>query len=252
MNKTLLVLQDIHKTYFQMKKPLNKAVQGISFEIYEGEVFSLLGVNGAGKTTLSGILAGLHPPTSGDVLWKGTSIYKDILRYRKMIGLCPQKPNIDPDLTIEETLVFAARCFGKTEKEAEKQKNHLVQLFDLGNYIKYLPKHLSGGYKQRFLIARTLMHNPKFIILDEPTVGLDPHIRKNLWKIIFALRDEGVTILLTTHYLEEAEKLSDRVCFIDKGLVQALDTPKKLNEHFKKENLEEVFLHLMEKAKDEK
>lgn len=252
MKKTLLTLQDIHKTYFQKKKPLNKALQGISFEIYEGEIFGLLGVNGAGKTTLSGILAGLHPPTSGNVLWKNTSIYKDILRYRHIVGFCPQKSNIDPDLTIEETLIFAARCYGKTQKEAEKQKDHLIQLFDLGSYTKSVAKHLSGGYKQRFLIARTLMHSPKFVILDEPTVGLDPHIRKNLWKIISSLRDEGVTILLTTHYLEEAEKLSDRVCFIDKGLMQVLDTPKKLNEYYKKENLEDVFLHLMEKQGEEK
>jgi ABC-2 type transport system ATP-binding protein len=173
------------------------------------------------------------------------------LRYRHIVGLCPQKPNIDPDLTIEEALVFAARCYGSTQKQAEKQKDYLISLFDLGSYVKSVAKHLSGGYKQRFLIARTLMHDPKFVILDEPTVGLDPHIRKNLWRIISRLRDEGVTILLTTHYLEEAEKLSDRVCFIDKGLVQVLDTPEKLNKHYKKKNLEDVFLHLMDKSEEE-
>jgi len=252
MKKTLLTLKDVHKTYFQKKKPTKKAVQGISFEIYEGEVFALLGVNGAGKTTLSGILAGLHPPTSGDVLWKGKSIYKDILSYRKIVGLCPQKPNIDPDLTIEETLVFAGRCYGKSPAEAEKKKDQLIGLLDLGSYTKSVAKHLSGGYKQRYLIARSLMHDPKFVILDEPTVGLDPHIRKNLWKVIEALRDEGVTILLTTHYLEEAEKISDRVCFIDKGHLQVLDTPEKLRQHYKKENLEDVFLHLMDQQEEEK
>lgn len=252
MKKNLLTLKDVHKTYFQKKKAMKKAVQGISFEIYEGEVFGLLGVNGAGKTTLSGILAGLHPPTSGDVLWKGSSIYKDILSYRKIVGLCPQKPNIDPDLTIEETLVFAARCYGKTAAEAEKKKDHLIELLDLGSYTKSVAKHLSGGYKQRYLIARSLMHDPKFVILDEPTVGLDPHIRKNLWEVISALRNEGVTILLTTHYLEEAEKISDRVCFIDKGQLQVLDTPGKLNEHYKQKNLEDVFLHLMDQQEEDK
>jgi ABC-2 type transport system ATP-binding protein len=251
MKKTLLTLRDVHKTYYQKKKPMKKAVQGISFEILEGEVFALLGVNGAGKTTLSGILAGLHPPTSGEVLWKDTSIYQDILKYRKIVGLCPQKPNIDPDLTIEETLVFAARCYGKSKAEAEKKKDHLIQLLDLGSYTKSVAKHLSGGYKQRYLIARSLMHDPKFVILDEPTVGLDPHIRKNLWGVISTLRDEGVTILLTTHYLEEAEKISDRVCFIDGGQVQVLDTPENLNKHYKKQNLEDVFLHLMEKQQEE-
>lgn len=251
MTKKLLELKGVHKTYFQKKKPLKNAVRGISFDIYEGEVFSLLGVNGAGKTTLSGIMAGLHPPTSGDLLWRGKSIYSDILKYKSIIGLCPQKPNIDPDLTIEETLVFAARCYGKTQKEAEKQRDHLIELFNLGSYTKSIAKHLSGGYKQRFLIARTLAHNPQFIILDEPTVGLDTHIRKNLWKIISHLKEEGVTILLTTHYLEEAESLSDRVCFMDKGVMQVLDTPENLNKQYKKGNLEDVFLHLMEQANEE-
>jgi len=250
MKKNLLSLEDLHKTYFQKKKPLKKALQGVSLEIYEGEVFGLLGVNGAGKTTLSCILAGLHPPTTGDVLWKGKSIYKDILNFRHIVGFCPQKPNVDPDLTIEEALVFAARCYGNTQKEAERQKDYLIELFDLGSYIKSVAKHLSGGYKQRFLIARSLMHNPKFLILDEPTVGLDPHIRKNLWKIISSLREEKVTILLTTHYLEEAEKLSDRVCFIHEGLIQVIDTPENLNKHYKKKNLEDVFLHLMERQED--
>ena len=251
MKNSFLSLKAIHKTYFKKKKPVKKAVKGVSFDIYEGEIFSLLGVNGAGKTTLSGILAGLHPPTSGDLLWKGHSIYNNLLKYRSVVGFCPQKPNVDPDLTIEETLVFAARCYGKNRKEAEKQKDHLMILLDLGSYANSIPKHLSGGYKQRFLIARTLAHDPRFIILDEPTVGLDAHIRKNLWKVITSLKEEGVTILLTTHYLEEAENLSDRVCFIDHGEVKVLDTPDSLNKHYKKKNLEAVFLHLMEETEKE-
>ncbi len=248
MKEKLLTIHNVHKTYYQKKKTLKKAVQGISFEIFEGEIFSLLGANGAGKTTLSGILAGLHPPTSGDVQWKGKSIYKNILNYRASVGLCPQKPNIDPDLTIEEMLAFAARCYGKSKKEAEKQRDHLIDLLDLGSYAKSVAKHLSGGYKQRFLIARTLAHNPQLVILDEPTVGLDAHVRKNLWAIISRLKEEGVTTLLTTHYLEEAETLSDRVCFIDRGEVKVLDTPENLNKHYKKAHLEDVFLHLMEQS----
>ena len=230
---------------------MKKALVGISFTIEEGEIFSLLGVNGAGKTTLSGILTGLHPPTSGELLWKGKSIYSDLLNYKKHVGLCPQKPNIDPDLSIEEMLTFAARCYGKTEKEATKACDRLIDLFDLGSYRKSVAKHLSGGYKQRFLIARSLAHTPKFVILDEPTVGLDAHIRKQLWVVVKRLRDEGVTILLTTHYLEEAEALSDRVCFIHEGKVQVLDTPENLNTHYKKSNLEDVFLHLMQEGRKE-
>jgi len=251
MKSILLDVQHIHKTYAPKKKPLKKALKKISFQIQEGEIFGLLGVNGAGKTTLSGILSGLHPPTAGDILWKGKSIYKDLIRYRGMVGLCPQKPNIDPGLTLEETLIFCARCYGKTKKEAEKQKDHLLELFDLKNYADADVKHLSGGYKQRFLLSRTLAHDPKFIILDEPTVGLDAHIRKALWKIISTLKAEGATILLTTHYLEEAESLSDRVCFLDGGEIKILDTPDNLNKHYKKSNLEDVFLHLMEKTGEE-
>lgn len=247
----LLELKDIHKTYYKKKKPVKLAVRGVSFDIEEGEIFGLLGVNGAGKTTLSGILAGLHPPTSGDLLWKGKSIYKQLMAYKTVVGFCPQKPNIDPDLSLDETLVFAARCYGKSQKEAVKQKDHLMDLFDLQGYAQSVAKELSGGYKQRFLIARTLTHSPKFIILDEPTVGLDAHIRKQLWTIIKKLREEGVTILLTTHYLEEAEALSDRVCFIDQGEIKVLDTPSNLNKHYKKANLEDVFLHLMEWAEKE-
>ena len=247
----MLSIQNVHKTYYKKKKPIGKAVRGVSFEIHEGEVFSLLGVNGAGKTTLSGILAGLHPPTTGDVLWKGESIYKNILNYRAIVGLCPQKPNVDPDLTISETLEFVARCFGKSQKEARSRRDYLIELLDLGNYADSVAMYLSGGYKQRFLIARTLTHSPKFVILDEPTVGLDPHIRKNLWGIIENLKSEGVTILLTTHYLEEAEILSDRVCFIEKGEIRALDTPANLNKTYKKSHLEDVFLHLMEESEKE-
>ena len=247
----MLSIQNVHKTYFKKKKPINKAVRGVTFDIKHGEIFSLLGVNGAGKTTLSGILAGLHPPTSGDVLWNGTSIYHNILNYRAIVGLCPQKPNVDPDLTIAETLVFVARCFGKSTKEAIYRKDELIDLLDLGNYADSVAQHLSGGYKQRFLIARTLTHNPKFVILDEPTVGLDPYIRKNLWSTIEDLRKEGVTILLTTHYLEEAEVLSDRVCFIEKGEIRALDTPENLNKTYGKTHLEDVFLHLMEQSDKE-
>lgn len=167
------------------------------------------------------------------------------------MGLCPQKPNIDPNLSLAETLVFAARCYGKTKKEAEKHKDHLIDLLDLKSYAQSVATVLSGGYKQRFLLARTLAHHPKLLILDEPTVGLDAHIRKQLWKIISALKEEGVTIILTTHYLEEAEALCDHVCFLDHGEMQALDTPENLKKHYDKGRLEDVFLHLTETAEEE-
>jgi len=251
MSSVFLELKQLHKTYYKNKRPVKQALRGVSFDIYEGEVFGLLGVNGAGKTTLSGVLSGIHPPTSGDVLWKGRSIYSDILKYRRNVGFCPQKPNIDRSLSIDETLYFAGLCFGVAKKQVLKRRDELIELLDLGSYREANADQLSGGYKQRFLIARSLMHKPRLIILDEPTVGLDVHIRKQLWKIIQDLRKDGSTVLLTTHYLEEAEALSDRVCFIHNGEIVALDTPQELNKSFKKSNLEEVFLHLVDQADKE-
>jgi ABC-2 type transport system ATP-binding protein len=248
----LLKIDKLKKTYFHKGKPVTHALQGIDLEIVRGEVFSLLGVNGAGKTTLSSIIASLHPPTEGDILWNGTSIYKNILEYRKIIGFCPQKPNLDRTFTLEENLMFAGRCYGLSLKEATLQKDKLIDQFQLKNYSASFVDFLSGGYKQRFLIARALMHHPKLVILDEPTVGLDAHIRREIWEIIKDLRKEGVTILLTTHYLDEAEVLSNRVCIIDKGLIRLIDTPERLKANYQKGNLEDVFIQLtQEEGKNE-
>lgn len=240
-----LQIKHLKKIYFRKGKPITEALQEIDLEIREGEILGLLGVNGAGKTTLSSIIASLHPPTSGEVLWKGRSIYDDIISYRRIIGFCPQKPNLDKTFTLEENLIFAGRCYGLTIEQATKKKDQLVEQFELKKYLNSFVDYLSGGYKQRFVIARTLMHNPKLVILDEPTVGLDPHIRRQLWDAISALKKEGVTVLLTTHYLDEAEALSDRVCIIDKGRIRLIDTPANLKQSYKKGNLEDVFIQLM-------
>lgn len=240
----LLEIKKLKKTYFHKGRPINEALKGVDLTVEEGEILSLLGVNGAGKTTLSTIIASLHPPTSGDVLWKNVSIYKNILAYRKIVGYCPQKPNLDRTFTLEENLVFSGRCYGFSVKEATRQKDKLVEELELKNYSQSFVDYLSGGYKQRFLIARTLMHHPKLVILDEPTVGLDPHIRREIWKIIQNLKKEGVSVLLTTHYLDEAETLSDRVCIIDKGVIRLIDTPSNLKQLYQKGNLEDVFIQL--------
>jgi ABC-2 type transport system ATP-binding protein len=214
-------------------------------------VLSLLGVNGAGKTTLSSIIATLHPPTAGDIEYCGTSIYTDLPNFRRKVGYCPQKPNLNPMLTLEENLIFAGRYYGLTDAEIDIRIQDLTVQLSLKNYLKMKPAVLSGGYKQRFMIARSMIHKPELIIFDEPTVGLDPHIRRQLWDIILALKKEGVTILLTTHYLDEAEKLSDRVCILDKGKILLIDTPDKLMADFKQKNLEDVFIQLLADGKDE-
>ncbi len=243
----LIQVQAVTKQY-QEGKRTKEALKGISLEVQEGEILGILGVNGAGKTTLSTILAGLHPCTSGDVLYRGRSIYEDIVSYRKIVGFCPQRPNLDLALTLEENLLFAGRYHLLPKKEIETRVEQLMDQFQLREYAQSKAFVLSGGYKQRFLIARTLIHRPKLIILDEPTVGLDPHIRHQLWEQIVTLKKEGTSVLLTTHYLDEAEHLSDRVCIIDAGSVKTIDTPQNLMALHQKGRLEEVFLKLMQES----
>ncbi len=222
-----------------------QALKGVSLEICQGEVFGLLGANGAGKTTLSGIIAGLHPATSGDLKTIDGSIYQNIIKYRQSVGFCPQKPNVDLLLTMEQNLQFAGRYFGLSEAKIAERIAYLAERLGLSNYLKSQAGMLSGGYRQRFVIARALIHEPKLVILDEPTVGLDPHIRQQLWDVIRDLRHEGVTVLLTTHYLDEAEALSDRVCILDQGKIRLIDTPDQLKSIYGKGRLEDVFVQLM-------
>ncbi len=236
------------KKRYQDKTFVKEALKGISLEILEGEVLGLLGVNGAGKTTLSSILAGLHPCSGGDVLYRDESIYKNIVSYRKDVGFCPQKPNLDLSLSLEENLFFAGRYHGMASNDIRARIADLMDQFDLHEYANAKASVLSGGYKQRFLIARTLIHSPKFIILDEPTVGLDPHIRHQLWEQIKGLKKGGASILLTTHYLDEAEILSDRVCIIDAGVVKTLDTPDNLKHLHQMRRLEDVFIKLIQES----
>jgi ABC-2 type transport system ATP-binding protein len=249
--KILLQIKNVTKTYPKSSEnPEIKALKGVNLDIYEGEVLSLLGVNGAGKTTLSSIISTLHPPTSGEIFYADKSIYKQITDFRQIIGFCPQKPNIDSMLTLKDNLLFAGRYFHLSKDEINKRSAELMKEFNLEKYADAKGSILSGGYKQRFLIARTLMHKPKLVIFDEPTVGLDPHVRRDLWKVIKGLKKEGVTVLLTTHYLDEAENLSDRVCILHKGVIQTIDTPENLKNLHKKSNLEDVFVQLMDEDKD--
>lgn len=240
MKKNLLTIKNIKKKY-----GATQVLKGIDLDIYKGEILSLLGVNGAGKTTLSSIVATLHPPTEGDIEYKGISIYKDVPAFRARLGYCPQKPNLFMMLTLEQNLTFAAKFYSIPEEQIEPRIDELVRQFELQKYLNQKASVLSGGYMQRFMIARSLIHKPEFVILDEPTVGLDPHIRRNLWQMIKALKQQGITVLLTTHYLDEAEKLSDRVCILDAGQIKLIDTPDKLLSDFKQKNLEDVFIELL-------
>jgi len=241
MNVVLLSIKNVKKRYGS-----KEALKGVSLCINKGEIFGLLGVNGAGKTTLSSIIATLHPATEGDVEFDGVSIYKDIISYRAKLGFCPQRPNLNQMLTLEQNLRCSGKYYGLTDQEIDERVNRLVDQFELKPYLHQKVSVLSGGYKQRFMIARSLVHNPQLVILDEPTVGLDPHIRRQLWEKIKELKSQGVTIILTTHYLDEAEQLADRVCVLDQGTIKLIDTPDKLKADFQKANLEDVFIALMQ------
>lgn len=247
MDQALLQLQDIKKEYYS-ESGIKQALKGVSFSLHKGETLALLGTNGAGKTTLSSIIATLHPASSGSIYFKGKSITGNCIEYRKKLGFCPQKSNLNPSLNLKENLIFSAQYYGLTPCEREEAVDRVIEKFGLSDYVHKCAYELSGGYRQRFLIARSLLHAPELVILDEPTVALDPHIRHQLWDIIKELKEQKTTIVLTTHYLDEAEALSDKVCILDQGLIKLIDTPQALKKSFKKENLEEVFLQLLKEA----
>lgn len=239
-----LEIKHVQKRYVTQQGVI-QALQDVTLEIHQGEVLSLLGVNGAGKSTLSSIIATLHPATCGDLLFKGVSIYDDIAAFRSKIGYCSQKPNLIPMLTLEQNLLFAGRLYGMADAAIHARIAVLSKSLGLEKYLRESVSILSGGYKQRFMIARSILHEPELLILDEPTVGLDPDIRRNLWDIIKGLQAQGMTILLTTHYLDEAEKLSNRVCILHHGKIQLVGTPEQLKQDFHQNNLEDMFIELL-------
>lgn len=245
MKNILLSIVDAKKVYGHGPSA-TKALNGVSFDIYEGEIIGLLGVNGAGKTTLSSILASISPLSSGSITMNGASIYEDITKYRRMVGFCPQKINLDNDLSIEQNLLYAGRYMGIDGAVTQERTQEFMRMYALTKYRDQSPSVLSGGYARRLLIARALMHEPKFVILDEPTVGLDPHVRHQLWETIRDLKAHGVSVVLTTHYIDEAEFLSDRIVVLDKGKVRLIDTPQGLKTAYDKSRLEDVFIQLIE------
>ncbi|MBK7252374.1 MAG: ABC transporter ATP-binding protein [Ignavibacteria bacterium] len=226
------------------------AVNGISFDVYKGEIFGLLGPNGAGKTTTLEIMETLRDKTSGEVLIDGLSVDKDQNLIKKIIGVQLQAAGYYPNLYLNELLELFAGLYNVDIDPAE-----ILKLVDLNEKTGSKFKELSGGQKQRFSICTTIINNPKVIFLDEPTTGLDPQARRNLWELIRTIREKGTTVMLTTHYMDEAEILCDRVGIIDHGKILTIDTPdnlidKLLHEGFERKkqirsaSLEDVFLNL--------
>ncbi len=204
------------------------ALHGLDLEVRPGELFGLLGPNGAGKTTTIGILTTRVRPTSGHAWVAGAEVAADPVGVKRRIGVVPQRPNPDRSLSVLENLVFHAAYFGILLREGERRARGLLDELGLGGREEAKVDELSGGQQQRLMIARALIHEPEVIFLDEPTVGLDPQARLALWEILRRLHAEGRTIIMTTHYMEEADRLCDRIAIMDRGRLLALDAPEAL------------------------
>jgi ABC-2 type transport system ATP-binding protein len=243
--QAILKVNNVKKFYGDFQ-----AVRGVSFEVKKGEVFGILGPNGAGKTTTLEMIETLRHIDEGSITIDGVDVAKEPQKIRYMIGVQPQSPAFMNNVKLTEQLEQMASAYGE---KVDTMK--LLEEVDLVEKANNYVEDLSGGQKQRFSIVASLVHNPTVFFMDEPTTGLDPQARRNLWDLVKSIRDKGVTVVMTTHYLEEAEVLCDRVAIMDEGLIIALDTPKNLikdllkrgfkkAQHVEQANLEDVFIDL--------
>jgi ABC-2 type transport system ATP-binding protein len=249
MSKPIVEVKDLRKVYGD-----TVAVDGISFEIQRGEIFGILGPNGAGKTTTLEMIETLREIDGGTATIDGVDVAKNPYKIRGMIGVQPQTPGFQDKTKLTELIQMFAAAYG----ERVHPKKFLDEV-NLGEKADSFVENLSGGQKQRFSIVAALVHNPKVFFLDEPTTGLDPQARRNLWQLIEEVRDRGISVILTTHYMDEAEILCDRVAIMDRGKIVKLDTPKNLiqgllktgfakEQHVEQANLEDVFIDLTGKG----
>lgn len=243
--KTIIEVRDLVKEYGSFQ-----AVKGISFDVYEGEIFGLLGPNGAGKSTTLEIIETLRSKTSGTVKVDGHSLDEAPERIKRIIGVQLQTSGFYPGLKLTELIQLFNGLYNESAEPME-----LLRMVNLEDKAGARFKALSGGQKQRFSIATTLINKPRIVFLDEPTTGLDPQARRNLWELIRAIRERGTTIIITTHYMDEAEFLCDRVAIMDQGRVVSIDSPGKMIDDllasgFQQQrtvrgaNLEDVFIHM--------
>jgi ABC-2 type transport system ATP-binding protein len=222
-----------------------EALRGVSLDIQAGEFFGLLGPNGAGKSTLIHCSTGLAQPTAGEIRVFGHNAISDYEQARLAVGLAPQELNLDWFLTAEETLDYHGGYFGMPRKERKLRSAELLDAFSLTEKRNERNRTLSGGMKRRLVLARALMHRPRLLILDEPTAGVDVELRLELWQYVQRINGEGTTILLTTHYLEEAEQLCDRIAFINEGQIIARGSSEELAEEYGVTSLEDAYLGLV-------
>jgi ABC-2 type transport system ATP-binding protein len=244
MHKFALTVENLTKVYSNSKtKKQNTALNNLNFQVHQGEIFGLLGPNGAGKTTFLSILGGVVTKTSGNVDVWGFNLDKNPRQVRASIGIVPQEVNLDAFFSPRKLLELQAGLYGVIKKD--RITDLILKMVSLQDHADAYSRSLSGGMKRRLLIAKAMVHQPPILILDEPTAGVDVELRKNLWKNVKELNKEGVTIILTTHYLFEAQEMCDRIAIIDKGNLVALDTTQKLLDriqtkkiNFKVENID--------------
>ena len=236
MDKFALIVENLTKIYFNSKtKKQNKALNELNFEVKEGEVFGLLGPNGAGKTTFLSILGGAVVKTSGKVNVWGFDLDRNPRQVRASVGIVPQEVNLDAFFSPQKLLELQAGLYGVSRNE--RITDLILKMVSLEDKADAYSRSLSGGMKRRLLIAKAMVHQPPILILDEPTAGVDVDLRNNLWENVKQLNKEGVTIILTTHYLLEAQEMCDRIAIINKGNLVALDTTKNLLERIKKKKI---------------
>lgn len=243
--RSVLSVKNLKKSYGSLK-----AVDGVSFAVKPKEIFGIIGPNGAGKTTTLEMIEAMQPIDSGEAFVGGINVADKPNQVRTLIGVQPQTPAFQDKTRLDEIIDMFAAAHGKSVNATE-----ILSYVQLNEKAKSYPENLSGGQRQRLSIAAALVHDPEVLFLDEPTTGLDPQARRNLWELVESIRDRGVTVVLTTHYMDEAESLCDRVAIMDQGKIIALDTPSNLvkallkrgfkkQRHVEQANLEDVFIDL--------
>ena len=244
-NSKAIEVLNLRKIY-KNKKSIEevKALDGVSFSVKQGEIFGLLGPNGAGKTTTISILCGLISPTEGDGYVEGYNVKKDLKKIRELIGVCPQQAAVYQYLNAKENIELFGKLHLVEKEDINKRMNKLLNLLGLSEASKRKAKHYSGGMISQLNLIMALINDPPILFLDEPTIGMDPRVRRTTWNFINSLKQTNKTVILTTHYIEEAESLCDRVAIIDYGKLIAIGTPKDLIEKYKSEDLEDVFLNI--------
>jgi lipooligosaccharide transport system ATP-binding protein len=235
-----LIVRNLRKEYRLSGGASLCAVDGISFEIHRGECFGLLGPNGAGKSTSMNCITGFYPVTGGEIRLMGYDVFREPQKARQSLGVCSQEDTLDSDFTVLDQMIRYGTYFGKRVETVKPRAEALLKRFGIMEKSKDLVESLSGGMRRRLQVARALISDPEVLVLDEPTTGMDPEVRRVLWDIIMECRAQGLAILLSTHYMEEAQRLCDRVAILHRGKILDCGSPQKLiSQHIGEEMVQE-------------